>query len=57
MSEEQNLRGDESPYTYAKGEMPLVGVPRARTTPLGDVARTAKQEHASAKKAVVIWAN
>jgi hypothetical protein len=58
MAKDQNLRGDESPYTYAQGEIPLREVARASTEiPLGDVARRLKTEHASAKKAAVLWEN
>jgi hypothetical protein len=56
MAKEQNLRGDESPYTYAQGEIPLrdVVIPSTQT-PLGDVARRVRSEHAAAKKADIVW--
>lgn len=58
MAREQNLWGSESPYTYAKGELPLSEFARASATvPLGDVARTYRKEHATSKKAVIVWAN
>jgi hypothetical protein len=52
MAAEQNLL-DNSGYVYAQGEMPLweVALPVSRTTPLGDVARILRQEHAATKKA------
>jgi hypothetical protein len=56
MAREQNLRGDESPYTYAQGEIPLrdVVIPSTQI-PLGDVARRLRSEHEAAKKADIIW--
>ena len=56
MAREQNLRGEESPYTYAQGEIPLrdVVIPSIQT-PLGDVARRARSEHAAAKRADIVW--
>ena len=58
MAREQNLRGEESPYTYAQGEIPLrdVVIPSTQT-PLGDVARKLKKEHEAAKKADIVWVN
>jgi hypothetical protein len=51
MAPEQSLL-DSSTYVYAQGERPLWEVaPVTRTTPLGDVARVLRQEHATAKKA------
>jgi hypothetical protein len=52
MAPEQTLL-DNSDYVYAQGERPLweVALPASRTTPLGDVARILRQEHATAKKA------
>jgi hypothetical protein len=58
LAKEQNLRGDESPYTYAQGELPLSDFARASAAvPLGDVARSYREEHASAKKAPTVWEN
>ncbi len=58
MAQEQNLWGNESPYTYAKGEVPLSDFAMAsQATPLGDVARSYRKEHVSAKKATIVWAN
>jgi hypothetical protein len=56
MAREQNLRGEESPYTYAQGEIPLrdVVIPSTQV-PLGDVARRVRSEHEAAKKADIIW--
>ncbi len=58
MAQEQNLWGSESAYTFAKGELPLSEFARASAAvPLGDVARDYRKEHASVKKAVVVWTN
>ena len=58
MATDQNLRGDESPYTYAHGERPLSDVAQTSTQiPLGDIARQLKKEHASEKKARIVWEN
>ena len=58
MAQEQNLWGNESPYTYAKGELPLSEFARASAAvPLGDVARSYRKEHASATNATIVWAN
>jgi hypothetical protein len=58
MARDQNLRGEESPYTYAQGEIPLrdVVIPSTQT-PLGDVARRLRKEHEAAKKADIVWVN
>jgi hypothetical protein len=52
MAPEQSLL-DNSSYVYAQGERPLWELmsPAPRATPLGDVARMLRQEHAAAKKA------
>ncbi len=51
MAPEQNLL-DNSSYVYAQGERPLWEVaPVSHATPLGDVARILRKEHATAKKA------
>ncbi len=58
LAQEQNLRGDESPYTYAQGELPLSDFARASAAvPLGDVARRYREERASAKRAQTVWEN
>jgi hypothetical protein len=51
MAQESSLLGD-SPYSYAKGEVPLseLGSP-IYVVPLGDLARAAKKEHANDRKA------
>jgi hypothetical protein len=51
MATEQNLN-EGSTYAYAQGERPLWEVaPATVAVPLGDVARTLRQEHSTAKKA------
>lgn len=59
MGLEQNLLGDgANGYTYAQGERPLWDVvPASNAVPLGDVARAFKKEHATAKKADIVWTN
>ena len=57
MASEQVLL-EQSTYTSAKGERPLWEVaPEWHATPLGDIARELKQEHATAKKAEIVWEN
>jgi hypothetical protein len=47
-----------SGVTTAQGELPLWEVaPKHKEIPLGDAARQEKKEHASAKKARVVWEN
>jgi len=54
---EQNLLG-RSDFVHARGERPLWEVaPASVMTPLGDVARDLRKEHAAAKKAEVVWEN
>lgn len=49
---------EHSAYTSGKGERPLWEVaPMWHALPLGDVARALKKEHATAKKAEIIWEN
>jgi hypothetical protein len=56
MSQEQSLLGGS--YASAKGERPLWEVaPPSNPTPLGDVARTLKKQHETAKKATFIREN
>jgi hypothetical protein len=59
MGLEQNLLGDGAyGYTYARGERPLWDVvSESNAVPLGDVARVFKKEHATAKKADIVWTN
>jgi len=53
----QNLL-ERSGGSYAKGERPLWEVYElAPEAPLGDAAREARKEHATAKKATKIWHN
>jgi hypothetical protein len=57
MASEQVLL-EQSAYTSAKGERPLREVaPAWHAIPLGDVARALKKEHATAKKAEIVWEN
>ena len=57
MSHEESLLGAGA-YTSAKGERPLWEVaPPTNPTPLGDVARTLKKQHETAKKATFIREN
>lgn len=57
MKQEQSL-SEKSTYTYAKGERPLWEVaPLSQSTPLGDVARALREEHAKARKADFIVEN
>jgi hypothetical protein len=55
MGMETSLLGTVSPYTYAKGEVPLaeLGSPIYQT-PLGDIARACKIEHANDPKAIKV---
>jgi hypothetical protein len=47
-----------SGVTIAQGELPLWEVaPKHKETPLGDTARQERKEHATAKKARVVWEN
>jgi hypothetical protein len=51
----QDLQGNFA-YGYAKGERPLWEfAPASQPVPLGDVARALRKEHATAKKADVVW--
>ncbi|MFZ0138697.1 MAG: hypothetical protein WAK89_16650 [Candidatus Sulfotelmatobacter sp.] len=55
MAQETSLFGGMSPYTYAKGEVPLAELGSLPyETPLGDVARAYRKEHAEAPKATVV---
>ncbi len=44
-------------YTSAQGEKPVWELPQVPSTPLGDVARTLKQEHSKVKKARFVYEN
>ncbi|MBZ5682731.1 MAG: hypothetical protein LAO24_21770 [Acidobacteriia bacterium] len=48
---------EHSDYTYAKGERPLseFGMTPSEPTPLGDIARAYRKEHASARKADIVF--
>jgi hypothetical protein len=43
--------------TFARGEVPLYEVPGLwkAPRPLGDVAREYREEHAKARKAIIVW--
>jgi hypothetical protein len=57
MGLEQNLLGNSSPV-WAHGERPLWEVaPKIHVVPLGDIARDLRKEHATAKKALIVWDN
>lgn len=57
MGREQSLL-EASGFTWAQGERPLWEFATAsHPTPLGDSARVLRKEHASAKKAEVVWNN
>jgi hypothetical protein len=54
MAQEQNLL-EHSNFYFAQGERPLWEVqPLAHHIPLGDIARTLREEHATAKKADIV---
>jgi len=58
MPQERSLLGTSNVY-IAHGEMPLseVPLPPVHVTPLGDLARMQKAEHAKDKKASIVWEN
>jgi len=57
MATETSLFGSSS-YSYAKGEVPLAELASPTyTVPLGDLARTAKKEHANLPKAAKVSEN
>jgi hypothetical protein len=57
MAEEQNIL-EHSNSTWGHGERPLWELmPEPPFVSLGDVARSYRQEHASAKKASKVWKN
>jgi hypothetical protein len=58
MAQEQNLRGDESPYTYAKGELPLSDFAKTSgVLSLGETARNVRKQHAMARRATIVMSN
>jgi hypothetical protein len=53
MGKEVSLLGTDSPYSYAQGEVPLADLASPMyQTPLGDLARACRLEHANDAKAV-----
>jgi hypothetical protein len=57
MGQEKNLLVSSN-FEWAQGERPLWEVaPPLHVTPLGDIARMLKVEHAKAKKSDVVWEN
>lgn len=57
LGQEQNL-AEHSTYTIAQGERPLWEVAQEHyETPLGDVARTLREEHLKARKAEFVREN
>ena len=57
MGERQNILVN-SAVVSAHGERPLWEfAPKKHEIPLGDVARIFRKEHATAKKAVIVWDN
>ncbi|HEY6766325.1 MAG TPA: hypothetical protein VI386_16330 [Candidatus Sulfotelmatobacter sp.] len=49
---------EHSDYAYARGERPLSEFgPFSTPTPLGDIAREWRKQHAIVKKADIIWEN
>jgi len=57
MAAAQNLLANSS-YFFVTGERPLWEVqPLSHAVPLGDVARSLKKEHETAKKADIVWNN
>jgi len=57
MSAEHNIM-ERSGSSYAQGERPVWEVMQLMPgIPLGDSARALRQEHATAKKAVIVWKN
>ena len=55
MAPETSLLGTVSPYTYAKGEVPLSELGSLPyETPLGDVARAYRKEHGDSPKATIV---
>lgn len=53
MASELSLLSSDSPYHYAQGEVPLADLASPMYhTPLGDIARANKIEHATTAKAI-----
>ncbi len=58
MAQEQNLWGGSGSVVSAQGERPVGEVvPEKYEMPLGDAARIQRKEHATVKKAQVVWEN
>jgi hypothetical protein len=58
MAPETTLFSASSPYSYAKGEVPLVELGSLEyQTPLGDVARVYRKEHIAVPKAAKVSEN
>jgi len=58
MAQVQSLFPSSSSIDIAQGELPLWEVaPEHQEIPLGDAARLQKKEHATVKKARVVWEN
>ncbi|HXW89169.1 MAG TPA: hypothetical protein VEK33_01345 [Terriglobales bacterium] len=58
MAQVQSLFPSSSSIEIAQGELPLWEVaPEHHEIPLGDAARLEKKEHATVKKASVVWEN
>jgi hypothetical protein len=60
MGQAHDIMG-RSQNSYTRGERPMWEVMQEMhapaATPLGDLARTIKKEHAAAKKATIVWTN
>lgn len=56
MSQEQNIRASAG-YSSAQGERPASDFAQPESVSLGIAARELREQHASAKKAHVIWIN
>jgi hypothetical protein len=55
MGQESSLLGTVSPYSFAKGEVPLAELGSLPyETPLGDVARAYRKEHGEVPKATKV---
>ena len=58
MAQQQDLWGYSSEVVSAQGERPVGEVvPEKYEMPLGDAARIQRAQHASVKKALVVWEN
>jgi len=58
LAPEHDLRGRPAYVSYSQGERPLWEVFQLLPeTPLGDMARAYRQEHALVRKASIVWVN